>query len=66
VNLAGIKPGDIVECDVRGVRFHALVEIRPVERGLAVKPLARNVTRHEVTARQVVAHWRRSKQSRTP
>lgn len=65
MNVSGIRPGDIIECDVRGARFHALVDVRPVERGVAIRPLARNVTWREVTARQVVAHWRRSKQSRT-
>ena len=50
-------------CDVRGTRFHAYVQARE-NRGLAVRTIERGISYRHVTARQVVAHWRRSKQSR--
>jgi hypothetical protein len=34
------------------------------DRGLAVRPIERGISYRHVTARQVIAHWRRSKQSR--
>jgi hypothetical protein len=63
MNTAGIHPGDLVLCDVRGARFHAYVK-EHTDGGLAVRPIERGITYRQVTARQVIAHWRRSKQSR--
>lgn len=65
MTLSGIRPGDVVRCDVRGVTFHAIVEVEPVDGGLSVRPIERGVSYRRVTARQVVAHWRRSARSRT-
>jgi hypothetical protein len=63
MNTTGIREGDLVLCSVRGVRFHAYVQARE-DRGLAVRPIERGISYRHVTARQAIAHWRRSKQSR--
>lgn len=71
MTLAGIKKGDIVECEIGPSRFWALVtsegavndEFRK-KRGLILRPISRNVTYTFATATQVVGHWRRS--AKTP
>jgi hypothetical protein len=63
MNTANIRVGDLVLCDVRGVRFHAYVK-EHTDGGLAVRAIERGISFRQVTARQVIAHWRRSKQSR--
>lgn len=60
MRLSSVHPGDIVECNVRGDLFFALVtkidgselELNPISRGQSKVRI--------VTARQVRAHWRRS------
>lgn len=59
MNLAQVKAGDVVKCDVKGRQFYALVDDAPDADGLAIRPLARETWRH-VTARQVVDHWRKA------
>ncbi len=60
----GIGPGDIVEVDKKGRRFHALVvEVDQAESGrfhLGVRPLDSRVTYRQATVREVVAVWRRA------
>ncbi|MCW3003674.1 MAG: hypothetical protein JWQ20_2972 [Conexibacter sp.] len=60
----GIAPGDIVEVDRKGRRFHALVEsIEQRESGrfdLAVRPLDGRSTWRSATVRDVVGVWRRA------
>jgi hypothetical protein len=60
----GIGPGDIVEVDKKGRRFHALViELDQVESGrfhLTVRPLDSRVSYRQATVREVVAVWRRA------
>jgi hypothetical protein len=60
----GIGPGDIVEVDKKGRRFHALVlELDQVESGrfhLAVRPLDSRISYRQATVREVVAVWRRA------
>ncbi len=61
----GIAPGDIVEIDRKGRRFHALVE-RIDQRAsgrfdLAVRPLDGRSTWRSATVREVVGVWRRAK-----
>src|ERR671934_17552 len=55
----GIGPGDIVEVDKKGRRFHALVtEVDQVESGrfhLTVRPLDSRVSYRQATVREVVA-----------
>jgi hypothetical protein len=61
----GIGPGDIVEVDKKGRRFHALVvELDQVESGrfhLTVRPLDSRVSYRQATVREVVAVWRRAR-----
>ena len=61
----GIAPGDIVEIDRKGRRFHALVErIDQRDSGrfdLAVRPLDGRSTWRSATVREVVGVWRRAK-----
>jgi hypothetical protein len=61
----GIAPGDIVEIDRKGRRFHALVEgVEQRESGrfdLAVRPLDGRSTWRSATVRDVVGVWRRAK-----
>jgi hypothetical protein len=62
MNLGPIKEGDLVLVDKRGARFHAYVlERRPGE--LRVRAIERNTTWCAATAREVIAHWRKSKGS---
>jgi hypothetical protein len=60
----GIGPGDIVEIDKRGRRFHALVmELSQLESGrfeLAVHPLDSRISWRTATVREVVEVWRRA------
>lgn len=62
----GIAPGDIVEVDRKGRRFHALVEhVEQAEAGrthhLAVRPLDGRSTWRTATIREVVAVWRKAR-----
>ena len=65
MNITGIKSGDIVHCDVRGYRFYALVTDSSTRGSLRIESLSRlAVPTFQVKARQVVGHWRKSKQSK--
>jgi hypothetical protein len=61
----GIAPGDIVEIDRKGRRFHALVErIEQRDSGrfdLGVRPLDGRSTWRSAPVREVVGVWRRAK-----
>ena len=50
MNLSTVRPDDIVLVDKRGSRFHAHVE--------------RGITYRAASAREVLAHWRKSASSR--
>jgi hypothetical protein len=63
VTLRGIDPGDIVRCQVDGQAWHAYVDCRAVDRGLAVRPIEPDMPVRRVTARQLVGHWRASKKN---
>lgn len=66
MTLAGIRGGDIVQADVKGDRFYAIVggpgevrgtlEIHPISNGRGVIRI--------VKARQVVGHWRARRKER--
>lgn len=63
--LGPIKVDDIVECDKRGRRFHALVLHKPTDtRCLTIRPLQPGISYRSVTSREVVAHWRKTKNVR--
>jgi hypothetical protein len=63
VTSKGIAPGDVVEIDKKGRRFHALVKaIEQDAKGyhhLELKPFDRRVSYHHATVREVVTVWRR-------
>ena len=66
VTSKGIAPGDVVEVDKKGRRFHALVEALEQSASggrfeLALRPLARGVSYRRATVREVVGVWRRVK-----
>ncbi|MCW2996453.1 MAG: hypothetical protein JWN65_2 [Solirubrobacterales bacterium] len=60
----GIAPGDIVEMDKKGRRFHAIVvRIDQRESGrfdLEFNPLQRGITHRTGTIREVVTVWRKA------
>ena len=60
----GIAPGDIVEIDKRGRRFHALVlELEQLESNrfeLKLRPLDSRVTYRTASVREVIDVWRRA------
>ena len=60
----GIAPGDIVEVDKKGRRFHALVtELEQLDSGrfeLVLRPLDSRISYRQATVREVVAVWRRA------
>lgn len=58
MRLAAIRPGDIIEADVKGRRFLARV-VTKNDTNLAVDPIPRNITHFSVRAREVIAHWQR-------
>ena len=59
----GIAPGDVVEVDKKGRRFHALVKSLDQDaKGyyhLDLQPFDRRVSYHHATVREVTAVWRR-------
>jgi hypothetical protein len=61
----GIGPGDIVEVDKKGRRFHAIVvELDQVESGrfhLNVRPLDSRISYRQATVREVIGVWRRAR-----
>jgi hypothetical protein len=62
----GLAPGDIVEVDKKGRRFHALVETLEQSASggrfeLELRPLHRGVSYRRATVREVVGVWRRIK-----
>jgi hypothetical protein len=56
MRLEGIQAGDIVEVDLRGRRFHALVT-GTASGGLAIQPTDRRVNHYSCRSRDVVGHW---------
>ena len=65
ITSKGIAPGDIVEVDRKGRRFHALVTaIEQRESGrfdLELRPLDGRSTWRSATVREVVAVWRKAR-----
>jgi hypothetical protein len=63
VSSKGIAPGDIVEVDKKGRRFHAIVtSIAQSESGrfdLEVRPINKGISHRTATVREVVGVWRK-------
>lgn len=57
----GIKPGDLVKCDVRGQVFYA--EVTGKGEGVEIMPVVRHITYRTVKPRQIIGHYRRAKGS---
>jgi hypothetical protein len=57
-SLATVKPGDIVEIDRKGRRFHAVVLEKGTGLLTRIRPLEPNITWTTATSREVVKHWR--------
>jgi len=64
VRLDGIQPGDIVEVDRLGRRFHALVGGNSAA-GLGILPLDRRITYRSCRAHEVIGHWAKRGRPRT-
>lgn len=60
-----IGPGDIVEVDKKGRRFHALVvELEQGSNGrfaLSVRPLDSRISYRQATVREIVGVWRKAR-----
>ena len=63
----GIAPGDIVQVDKKGRRFHALVtELVQGESGrfeLSVRPLDSRISYRTATVREVIDVWRKARRA---
>lgn len=65
MNLAGVREGDIIQCDIRGDRFYAMARSTAKNGVIPIESLTgRPIPSMNAKSRQVVAHWRKSKQSR--
>ena len=62
MNTSGVKPGDLVECDIRGQRFIAKVTEKN-RGGLSLDPVVPSVSYRSAKPREVIAHYRKSKAS---
>lgn len=56
MELASIRPGDIVRVDKKGRGFEAFV-LEKHKGGLEIEPIQRGVTYTSASAREVVCHW---------
>jgi hypothetical protein len=56
MRLDGIHNGDIVEVDLKGRRFHALVT-GTAPGGLAIQPTDRRVNYYSCRSCDVIGHW---------
>ena len=62
MNISNVKAGDIVKVDKRGQFF--LAEVTDIGKGeILIQPEIKHVTYRTAKAREVVAHYRKSKQS---
>ena len=64
MRLAAMRPGDLVQCDIKGRRFHAEV-VGPAERGIAIRPLQTGISYRHARPRDVIAHWRKARHRNT-
>jgi hypothetical protein len=58
MRLEGIQTGDIVEVDLKGRRFHAVVT-GSAPGGLALQPTDRRINFYSCRSRDVIGHWAR-------
>jgi hypothetical protein len=62
VNVTGVREGDIIECDVKGRRFFALVQEK-LPGVLRFRPITAGITYRSAKSTEVIGHYRRSKTS---
>lgn len=60
MSLASVKPGDIVQVNKRGRKFHAIV-LERTARELRVQPIDSRINYYTATAREVVGVWYKSR-----
>jgi len=67
MTLGQIKPGDVVQVDIKGRRFFALAG-PPVSNGgpraIGIEPLSCRETHRVAKAREIVGHYRKAAGSR--
>lgn len=63
MTTGGIKREDIVQVDIKGDRFYAFVTGPGPKRTIAVRAVCRPAIRRNVTARQIIGHYRKRKGS---
>ena len=56
MELASIRPGDIVRVDKKGRVFEAFV-LAKRRGGLEIEPIQRGISYTSASAREVVCHW---------
>lgn len=65
MNVTRVSTGDIVRCDRDGRIFHAFVVDREREGNrnswLMVEPIEPNITYRRIAAREVKAHWKKTR-----
>lgn len=69
MNISSVKPGDIVEVDIRGSKFLAYVEELVKEEGkqssLKITPSSKNISFYSCKANQVIAHYKKMQRARS-
>jgi hypothetical protein len=64
MQLATVKPGDIVRVDKKERAFEAFVRAKR-KRGLEIEPIERGISYTTASAREVICHWARRGRPRT-
>lgn len=64
MRLTSLRVGDLVQCDIKGRRFHAEV-LERAGSDIEIRPLQNGVSYRHVRPRQVIAHWRKVGQRTT-
>jgi hypothetical protein len=62
LDISAVLPGDVIEAEMRGSVFLAIVEERLPETDefdLKIKPIQKHITNFHVTARDVNVHWKK-------
>lgn len=69
MNISSVKPGDIVEVDMRGWKFLAYVDEIIKKEGkqgmLNISPCGKNISWNTCKATQVIAHYKKMQRTRT-
>jgi len=63
MNITSVSAGDIVECDVRGIKFYATVE-ETAKGELKVQPHSKQINYFRVRSNQVIGHFKKMQRNR--